>query len=286
MIMSKKGQAKRIESTRGPVGTHFNWVMQGAMVLVLFLALTLGFAAKNLAEASIVYSGNIDVTIYPTTLTEPDYTIPPGSGYDLNIGGNAIYNINVLVASGTEPTTGIVFSGQAAGMQNLVDGNSNFAVGHYTTITVDLGFGTLDVDLPIINKLAAMDPIGPGSPLLDQDTILKQLTGVDVGGFAGKVVLGGTITEQTFGPFGEFLNSRGYAGFQFQDANGLHYGWLDASLVYTDPDIVSLTIHGFAYETAPDTQILAGAVPLPASVLLLGSGLMGLGLLGWRRKRG
>jgi hypothetical protein len=49
--------------------------------------------------------------------------------------------------------------------------------------------------------------------------------------------------------------------------------------------IVSLTLFGYAYETDAGVPITAGAVPIPGSILLLGSGLMGLGLLGWRRKK-
>jgi hypothetical protein len=42
---------------------------------------------------------------------------------------------------------------------------------------------------------------------------------------------------------------------------------------------LTLTLHGYACEGVADLGIAAGAVPLPPSVLLLGSGLMG-----WRRR--
>ena len=53
--------------------------------------------------------------------------------------------------------------------------------------------------------------------------------------------------------------------------------------------ITDLTIYGWAYEDVAGATILAGqttggVVPLPPSILLLGSGLMGLGLFGWRRR--
>jgi hypothetical protein len=58
--------------------------------------------------------------------------------------------------------------------------------------------------------------------------------------------------------------------------------------IYYDPDLwVNFYLHGQTYDLAGTGggQLIPYHTPLPPSVLLLGSGLLGLGLLGWRRKR-
>jgi hypothetical protein len=66
-----------------------------------------------------------------------------------------------------------------------------------------------------------------------------------------------------------------YAGLQFQIEGQTHYGW-----VRLGAPIAGLNggwIYEYAYETRPDTPILAGAVPEPSTWALLGTG----GLLFW-----
>jgi hypothetical protein len=58
--------------------------------------------------------------------------------------------------------------------------------------------------------------------------------------------------------------------------------------VYYDPDLlVNAYLLGKTYDLAGPGggQLIPDPAPLPPSVFLLGSGLLGLGLLGWRRKR-
>ncbi|MEN8736179.1 MAG: hypothetical protein ABF337_02890, partial [Akkermansiaceae bacterium] len=46
-----------------------------------------------------------------------------------------------------------------------------------------------------------------------------------------------------------------------------HYGWVEiSSLVSTFND---LSVHGWAYESEPETAIAAGAIPEPSSMFFL-----------------
>ncbi|MEJ2092969.1 MAG: hypothetical protein P8X65_12320 [Syntrophobacterales bacterium] len=59
--------------------------------------------------------------------------------------------------------------------------------------------------------------------------------------------------------------------------------------IYYDPDLAAnFYLHGLTYDLAGigSGKLIPFHTPLPPSVFLLGSGLLGLGLLGWRRKRG
>ena len=78
--------------------------------------------------------------------------------------------------------------------------------------------------------------------------------------------------------FGDFNYRIAFMGLRLQASDGTHYGWvrIDASI-----PIGGGVIRDWAYETRPNTPILAGAVPEPSvgALLALGAALM------WRLRR-
>lgn len=89
--------------------------------------------------------------------------------------------------------------------------------------------------------------------------------------------------HQAFGDAGWADGTRHYAGMIVRGADGHdHFGWLELSLdihstgapdptsaAYWSSGYITTRVWGWAYETQPDTPIIAGAVPEPASAALL-----------------
>ncbi|HPA16936.1 MAG TPA: PEP-CTERM sorting domain-containing protein [Verrucomicrobiae bacterium] len=83
----------------------------------------------------------------------------------------------------------------------------------------------------------------------------------------------------------------GFLGVGFNIANGsvtnLHYGWIRVGIETNGSgQPVAMTIYDWAWETAPDTQIVAGVIPEPstaAGLALLATGAAGLAA--WRRRK-
>ena len=107
--------------------------------------------------------------------------------------------------------------------------------------------------------------------------------------------------SETKGDHGSWVpvTQRGFVGVAFDFQGNTHYGSVDVEVSkftakYQDPSSeFDATLHGFVWETTPDTAILAGAAPAlppPASVPV-GSFMLsltlfaGLCLLGFRRLR-
>lgn len=109
--------------------------------------------------------------------------------------------------------------------------------------------------------------------VVDPAGSLNQLPGVWVGPGSTFTVAQNTLipADQT-----ELL-----VGFRFRnegalmwdsDDDTLHYGWFRISL----PAAGAGTLVDYAYETTANTALMAGAVPEPASLALMGGGLVGL----------
>ncbi len=74
-----------------------------------------------------------------------------------------------------------------------------------------------------------------------------------------------------------------FVGLRFSAADGDHFGWARVRLNSSDT-LRTAQLVDYAYDTRPNAQILAGAVPEPSSVALLAVGVVGVWLFA-RKKR-
>lgn len=123
--------------------------------------------------------------------------------------------------------------------------------------------------------------------------------GLIVGNFYS-ITSGGSTAANSSGVWVEDVQS--FAGVRFNIGGNTHYGWIRLSWNDTHgidtsmtPDgfVDQVTIYDWAYESTPDTTILAGAtppptpptVPEPGSLALLATGAAGIAALRRRRQQ-
>jgi|GEM_PF-2654558 len=64
-----------------------------------------------------------------------------------------------------------------------------------------------------------------------------------------------------------------YIAFRFTDTGTgtLHYGWMKVDIIIAGSTIISITIHGIAYEATPNSDIITGVIPV-TSISVQGQG--------------
>ena len=100
----------------------------------------------------------------------------------------------------------------------------------------------------------------------NSDGAILTIFGDTPGSNAGVVTLFGSNSSADMTAWGGPLSSgqEGYLGVRFYARDGLHYGWIHASLAGDNSSAVYPTITDWAYETRPNTPIVSGALPFAA----------------------
>jgi len=89
----------------------------------------------------------------------------------------------------------------------------------------------------------------------------------------------GTINEPLSGF--DILALEHYIPIRLPKEDGWHYAWLRVNML---PGQTNIIVDSWAYETSPDTPIVAGAIPEASTYLLLGIGIGFLGMLFHKRR--
>lgn len=136
------------------------------------------------------------------------------------------------------------------------------------------------------NSLDAALPFGTlvsGSP----DSSLEWISGQYA---AGRVSYWSTEPPEPDTEWRGLLGETGdvYLGIDFEVEGSTHYGWINVTLGEKNPDLGFETpiTASWAYETTPDTPIIAGVIPEPSTGVLTMVGSLSLLLLARSRRRG
>lgn len=83
----------------------------------------------------------------------------------------------------------------------------------------------------------------------------------------GAATIGGqAVFDGEYYYAGNFSDTDAFIGLQFQFGGEAHYGWME---IYNYPDVAAGQVLAWAYETSPNTSILAGQVPEPSILTLI-----------------
>ena len=121
------------------------------------------------------------------------------------------------------------------------------------------------------------------SSILKDDDIIGKLGQVwDYGGYHSVVTMmtshdtGISIPDPSY-------DTEYYIGLEISIDNQSHYGWLSIQAP-SSPDN-RLLVNGWAYEDTPNTPIVAGVIPEPSSIALIGVGILGVWMIRQKKNR-
>lgn len=178
-------------------------------------------------------------------------------------------------------------------------GVANAAIVWSGPVNINIPATTAGVYLNVVTGVSATSPAGaPGWDINPWSSTGFGLFNATPGASSGYLNLGGNLFNlpggTSIGPGGNFvslapatnnpqwnLNSaNNLIGFRFlnEAGNTVHFGWFRVEFGST---ITNRSIVEYAFESTPETAILAGAIPAPGALALLGLS----GLVGARRRR-
>ena len=155
---------------------------------------------------------------------------------------------------------------------------------NYAAIVVD-GNTTVDFSDDVQNKDAAAKLSGGFT--VGETLSAYNWGGNDLAGIGAKIqIWDATNGSPSQGNFAGATEK--YIGFRLHlsSTEELVYGWAKVSMVNTLTSPMTpgeIILHGYAYESTPNTPIVTGAVPEPTSLAIFAMG--GAGVAAWKRRR-
>lgn len=234
-------------------------------LLAYAIASTTVIGSGSLAQAGIYGKTDLNLSMSSTGIAyiDLDKDEAPELGFIFGPGNDSTH-----FAFALRPVDTDVLPGATNYSAAVVDGNTSF----------DFGGGFQDKDAAA--KLSGGFTVGETLSAYSWN-----VNGPDVG-FGGKMQIWGSNGNPTQGNFTGVTEK--YIGFRvhLSSTEDLVYGWVKVSTVTNLNEIgVSgdVILHGYAYESTPNTAIATGAVPEPTSLAIFAMG--GAGVAAWKRRR-
>lgn len=122
---------------------------------------------------------------------------------------------------------------------------------------------------PNLGGPVASLPTGFAIALNLKDSRIRWNSSDLIGGYVSPdELVASEIIQVFFSGHNTQFTERSVIGIEFEAEDGIHYGYFDISPAsFIAPRI---TLHGWAWETQPGVPILAGQVPEPSSLILVG----------------
>ena len=172
-------------------------------------------------------------------------------------------------------------SGSGGPQTTVAFGNINLGAGTFSIAgdfgnPISFGIGLNPPNAPEASQFFSQSNNGVGW-LVPSGTIALLSAGGTVG--AGTY----SAADPNFGGDWKSGVSPGYAGLQMTSGTDTFYGWVSISYVVGSPNQV--TVNAFAFENQPNTPITVAAVPEPASLALVATGVAFAAAVYRRRSR-